>query len=262
MPTEEQAVRLLEELGLTEYEARCLVALTRVPEATASEIHELSDVPRSRVYDSVERLHRKGIVDVQQTDPRQYRALPQDAVIERLREQYTSTLEATEDALSKLRRSKDLEEQGAWAIADHDNVTERTSLFLESATDEVYLLVTDDETIEADLCDQLAALAESDVAVLIEVGTEETAARIRSRVPGATVATTALAADPANLEGKWLGRIVMVDRRAVLLSALSETARPGETEETALWAEGPDHGLVVGIRHVLGTRLDRGDVFD
>lgn len=262
MPTEDQAVRLLEELGLTEYEARCLVALTRVPEATASEIHELSDVPRSRVYDSVERLHRKGMVDVQQTDPRQYRALPQDDVIERLREQYTSTLEATEEALSKLRRSKDLEEQGAWAIADHDNVTDRIDLFLEAATDEAYLLVADDDTIDEELCEQLATTAASGVDVLIEVPSDETAARVRSAVPDATVAATALAADPAQLEEKWLGRIVMVDRRAVLLSALSETTRPGEQAEIALWADGPDHGLVVGIRHVLGTRLDRGGVFE
>ncbi|UHQ97948.1 hypothetical protein HYG81_18615 [Natrinema zhouii] len=54
MPTESQAVRLLDDLGLTEYEARCFVALSRVQTASASEIHTLSDVPRSRVYDSVE----------------------------------------------------------------------------------------------------------------------------------------------------------------------------------------------------------------
>lgn len=262
MSTESQAVRLLEELGLTEYEARCYVALTRVPTASASDINTLSEVPRSRVYDSVERLHRKGLADIQQTDPRQYRALPQDVVLDRLREQYASTLADADDALSKLRRSDDLEERGAWAIASHDNVTDRIELLLEGATDEVYVLVADDDTLDEDLCERLAAAAESGVSVLIEVASDETAAAIRSSVPGAAVATTALAADPARLEEQWLGRIMMVDRRAVLLSALSESTRPNSAEETALWADGPDHGLVVGIGHVLGTRLDRGVVFE
>ncbi|MFC6767292.1 TrmB family transcriptional regulator [Natrinema soli] len=262
MPTENQAVRLLDELGLTEYEARCFVALSRVQKASASEIHTLSDVPRSRVYDSVERLHRKGLVDIQQTEPRQYRALPRDTVLDRLREQYASTLEATDAALSKLRRAKGLEEQGAWAIADHDNVTDRTGLLLEDATNEIYVLIADEDMLDDELCDRLAAASESGVTVLIEVPSEETAARIRSHVPDAAVATTALAADPARLEGKWLSRILLVDRRAVLLSALSDGTRPSNTEETAICSEGPDHGLVVGIRQLLGTRLDRGAVFD
>lgn len=262
MPTENRAVRLLQELGLTEYEARCFVALTRVQKASASEIHTLSDVPRSRVYDSVEQLHRKGLVDVQQTDPRQYRALPHDVALDRLREQYTSTLTATDDALSGLRRTTGLEEEGAWAIADHDNVTDRIGLLLEDATDEVYFLVADADTLDEDLCERLTAAAESGVSVLIEVASDETAADVRSSVPDATVVASDFADDPSRLEEKWLGRIMMVDRSAVLLGALSERTRPGSTEETAVWAAGPDHGLVVGVRHMLGARLDRGGVFN
>ncbi|MFC7008304.1 TrmB family transcriptional regulator [Halalkalicoccus salilacus] len=111
MPTEDEAVNLLEELGLTEYEARCFVALSRVGNASAKEVSDLSGVPRSRVYDAVERLHRRGLVDVQQSDPRQYQALPKDDALAVLRERYTTTLDATDEALSGLRRSEELEEE-------------------------------------------------------------------------------------------------------------------------------------------------------
>ena len=54
--SQEHAVTLLQDLGLKEYEARCFVALTRLPTAKAREIGETADIPRTRVYDAVERL--------------------------------------------------------------------------------------------------------------------------------------------------------------------------------------------------------------
>ena len=262
MPTEEQAVQLLVELGLTEYESRCFVALSRVSTATASEIADLSDVPRSRVYDAVERLHRRGLVDVQQSDPREYRAISKEAALESLQQQYASTIEATDDALSQLRRSNELEERGAWAIADHDHVNDRISLCLEDAAEEIYVLVADESILDRTFLDALESATEDGVDVRIEVSLEETAAEIRDRLSAATVAVTELAADPAVLEHKRLGRAVMVDRRSVILSAVAEQPRPGQVEETAIWASGPDHGLVVGLRHFLGARIDSQGVFD
>ncbi|MXV63125.1 TrmB family transcriptional regulator [Natronorubrum sp. JWXQ-INN-674] len=260
MPTEEQAVQLLGELGLTEYEARCFVAASRVSTATAAEISDLSDVPRSRVYDALERLHRRGLVDVQQSEPRKYRAISKATALESLQEQYEATIEATDEALSNLQKASDLEESGAWAIADHDHVTNRIGGFLEAATDEIYVLVTDGDLLDQQFLEHLA-VADDDVTVRVEVPSEETRDRVQGVVPSATVVPTDLAADPAVLENKWLGRIVMVDRRAVLLGAVTEQPRPGQIEETAIWATGPDHGLVVGLRHLLGARIDSQGVF-
>ena len=262
MPTEEQAVQLLGELGLTEYEARCFVALTRVPTATASQIATLSDVPRSRVYDAVERLHRRGLVDIQQSEPREYRAIATDAALETFREQHESSLEATERALSQLRRSTDFEETGAWAIADHDHVTDRIDAFLEDATEEIYVLVADGDVVDAAFREQLAAAADRSIRMRLEVPTAETKARLEDVVSPADVVVTELADDPATLEGKRLGRIVMVDRGSVLIGALSERNRLGRVEETAIWASGPDHGLVVGLRHLLGARIDSQGIFE
>ncbi|WP_440764989.1 TrmB family transcriptional regulator [Natronorubrum sp. DTA7] len=264
MPTEEQAVQLLVELGLTEYEARCFVALSRVSTATASEIATLSDVPRSRVYDAVDRLHRRGLVDIQQSEPREYRAISKAAALESLKDRYDATLEATDDALSKLRRSTGgdgMEERGAWAIADHDHVSDRVELFLAEATDEIYALLADESALDRQFLEQLAAASGRGVDVRIEVSSEEAKARVLDAAPEITVAVTELANDPASLNVKRLGRIVMVDRRCVLLAAVADRTRPGQVEETAIWASGPDHGLVVGLRHVLGARIESQDVF-
>lgn len=95
----------------------------------------------------------------------------------------------------------------------------------------------------------------------IEVTSEETKARVLDAGPEITVAVTDLADDPASLSVKRLGRIVMVDRRSVLLGAVADRTRLGQVEETAIWASGPDHGLVVGLRHILGERVDSQTVF-
>ncbi|OVE83267.1 TrmB family transcriptional regulator [Natronolimnobius baerhuensis] len=261
MPTAEQAVQLLIELGLTEYEARCFVALSRVSTATASEVATLSEVPRSRVYDAVERLHRRGLVDIQQSDPREYRAISTDAALESLRNQYTDTLEATDEALSNLQQSSHPDEQGAWAIADHDHVSDRVESFLKEATEEVYVLAADESTFGRSFLDALESASDRDVTVYIEVSSATAEETIRDAVPTAHIANTDLAADPASLAEKRLGRIVMADRQSVLVSGITERDQTASLEETALWASGPDHGLVVGLRHILVSRIDSQPVF-
>lgn len=262
MPTESEAIELLEELGLTEYEARCFVALSRVEKASAKEVSDLSDVPRSRVYDAVDRLHRRGLVDVQQSDPREFRALSEEKALQVLRDQYEETISNAGDALGALERSEDLEESGAWAISDHEHVTDRIEALLEDADDEVYALVTDDSAMGRDVRSTLSAASDRGVDVLAEVPSEDAEDRLLEDVPDATVRTTELARDTARIESKWLSRIVMVDRRSVLLGALTDGARPGRTAETAIWASGTNHGLVVGIRHLLTARIEEQGVFD
>jgi sugar-specific transcriptional regulator TrmB len=74
MDDAEGAIEALEQLGLTEYEARCFVALTRLPHGTAKEVGKVADIPRSRVYETMDRLQDRGLVDIQKGDPRRFRA--------------------------------------------------------------------------------------------------------------------------------------------------------------------------------------------
>lgn len=259
MSTERRAVQLLEDLGLTEYEARCFVALSQVGQATAKEISDVSGVPRSRVYDAVDHVHEQGLVDVQQSDPREYRAIPYDAALETLRRQYESTVNEAREALEQLPRSDTQEETGAWAIADHDHVTDRMTTLVDDAEREVYLLVVDEGLIEGRVVDRLAAADDRGVSVVVEVPSADAVDRFEAGLPAATVRRTALARTNSEIEGKWLGRILLTDRASVLISSATDSVRPDRAEETAIWATGADHGLVVGLRHLLGARIDDPD---
>ena len=49
----EEAVDVLRKLGLKEYEARCFVGLSRLSTGTAKRLSEVTEVPRTRVYDAI-----------------------------------------------------------------------------------------------------------------------------------------------------------------------------------------------------------------
>lgn len=59
----------LEKLGLTENEAKAYVGLVSLKEATAREVHELTNVPRAKIYEILKALAKKGFLEVRQGTP-------------------------------------------------------------------------------------------------------------------------------------------------------------------------------------------------
>ena len=250
-----EAVESLMELGLTEYEARCFVALTQLSEATAKEVSRVADVPQSRVYDVVEQLHELGVVDVQESKPQRYYAVPVERALERLRREYDDALETAASRLDAL-ESRDADRDGVWEVAGKRDVRDRFSMHVADAEEEVYLLVGDEALLEPAVFEPLSAAASRDVAVYAEVPSESACERLHEAVPAARVAVSEF--PPAGDEvGRQPGRMVLVDRETVLLSAFQEGLVPGERTETGLWGTGVGHGLVVWFRSLVERRHRR-----
>lgn len=256
MSNEGSAAEALVQLGLTEYEAKCFVALVRVEQGTAKEVSQLSDVPRSRVYDTVERLHRRGLVDVQQSEPRQYRAVSKKEALKRLREDYDDSLEAAGTALETVESAESQEDKGMWAIADADQVSDRIRTLLDDAEEDVHFILADKTTLEDDVVDRLTAASDRGVTVVVEVPSEEVRDSIREAVPDSHVVVSAGLQETHQVVEKWPGQLLMVDRRAVLASGVEKSDLPGIPKETAVWSNGHNHGFAAWIRELLGDRLE------
>lgn len=69
------AIEQLERFGLSNYAARTFVALSTLGRGTAREVSQVSEVPRTRVYDAIDELHDRGLVDVQNSSPKQFWAI-------------------------------------------------------------------------------------------------------------------------------------------------------------------------------------------
>lgn len=252
--SEAEAVESLVELGLRTYEAQCFVALTQLSDGTAKEISRVADVPQSRVYDVVEDLHRLGLVDVQESEPRRYSAVSVDTARERLRQEFQGHLETATANLREL-EGRTVDDDGVWKVAGPADVHARAIEAIGAAKSEIYLLVADEELFESGLLEELAAARDRNVAVFVEVPSPTGRRRVHEAEPTAAVAVTDFAFDSRNDPDRSLGRLLLVDRETVVLSARTDGIVPNETTETGVWTSQLGHGLVVWHRYVLEGRL-------
>jgi len=99
---ENDAIQLLESLGLTEYEAKSLYSLFKISEAQAPEISRMAQVPKTRVYDVLERLMKKGLIVEVYGRPKKYRVIEPGKAIHALLELKRKELQELENQAIQL----------------------------------------------------------------------------------------------------------------------------------------------------------------
>jgi sugar-specific transcriptional regulator TrmB len=187
---ETEAVSLLKELGLTEYEAYTLVYLFRLGTATAKEIADMNGVPRTRVYDAVDTLHDHGLVDVQYSSPRKFTPVSRDTAIRKLQLSYQNTLTELDEAIDQLEPvERRTEEFGVWTVSGREAVSSRVFEFVDDAEDQV-IYMTVDELLTDEHLDRLQAAEQRGVDIYLAGISEEVRDRIQETIPSAAVFET------------------------------------------------------------------------
>ena len=97
-----QLICNLEKLGLTENEAKAYVGLVSLREATAREIHELTNVPRAKIYEILKVLAKKGYLEVRQGTPTSFRAVDPRQVIGKIKDEFLNCAIETLGQLNEL----------------------------------------------------------------------------------------------------------------------------------------------------------------
>jgi len=251
----------LRELGLKEYEAQCLVALTRMPQGSAKEISEIAAVPRTRVYDAVEQLQSYGLVDVQHSNPQQFRAIPIEEAVALLRRQFDHRFETLRGALDGLEPvGEETLDGGAnvWSTTGTPAITSRATQFVDSAEEEIVLVLDggDVELVPGRLFDRLRAATERGVTVYVGALSTATYEEVQKNVPEVEIFESELEwlQPQTDEEVERIGRFLLVDREKLLLSSLS----PQRSEnETAIWSDSVGNGLTIIGRRLLAAGLDR-----
>jgi HTH-type transcriptional regulator, sugar sensing transcriptional regulator len=95
-------VRTLSDLGLTKYEARVYIALTRRGSSTASETARLAGIPRQRIYDVLSSLVGRGLAATRPGQVTKYVATPPEEAVERLVADHRQKLVQLERAAGSL----------------------------------------------------------------------------------------------------------------------------------------------------------------
>jgi sugar-specific transcriptional regulator TrmB len=92
-----EILQTLQSLGLNEYESKVYVTLSLLGPAKASEISKQSEVPRSKIYEVLESLIEKQMVEVSQEKPKMFRAIAPEVAIKTM-------LNAKEEEFSILKK--------------------------------------------------------------------------------------------------------------------------------------------------------------
>jgi len=255
----EEAIEVLQQLGLKEYEARCFVGLTRLNTGTAKKLSDLTEVPRTRVYDAIRVLEVQGLVEIQHSSPQQFRAVPLEEATETLRDQYEDRVRRLQDALEPVDIVDEDDEssvQEVWAMDGQDAIENRTEQLIETVTDEIVLVIGDESLLTEDLVETLNE-AEDDIELLIGTPTSSLQEEVQSAVPGATTFVSGLEwlhGENTAEDDTAIGRLLLVDRGSMLVSSIM----PESKAEQAIFGEGFGNGLIVIARRLMAEGLVPG----
>lgn len=253
----EEVVSTLRTFELTEYEAKCFVALTRLREGTAKEVSEVADVPRARIYDSMDALQDRGLVSVQESKPRRFRAVSPREAVDLLERECRSRLERLGTALPRLGSPNRTTGAGeVWAMEGEAAVAERLATLVEGADDEVLLAVAVEALLGSELVSALADAADRDVDVVIGSPGESIRDRLREAVPDAEVVETWTWWESHPIDAGAVTSVCMVDGDALLVSADAATDLPGVRKHRAIWTDSAEAPVVGLMRPLLATAIN------
>ncbi|WP_339104162.1 helix-turn-helix domain-containing protein [Haloterrigena salinisoli] len=256
-----ETVSLLQDLGLKEYEARSFLALTQLSTGTAKEVSEISEVPRTRVYDAVRVLESKGLVEVQHTNPQRFRAVSIEEATAILRQQYDARIDTLQSHLEALDLQPEVDDsdrtQEVWTLSGHDGIEARTHNLLADAESEIVLLVVEEELLTEALYERLHDAVDRGVDVIIGGETDAIIAKLDSEMPSVKVFETELdwLLGPASDDEVAISRLLLVDRTTLLVSSFYPDADPDESHEQAVFADGLENGIVILLRRIISSGL-------
>jgi sugar-specific transcriptional regulator TrmB len=241
---EGDAVASLERLGLTTYEAKVFIALQKLGSGTAREASRVADVPRSQVYSVTESLEDRGLVEIQQSSPMQYRPVSIDEARKTLRERFETESERAFGYVESVRneRGGEREEQEAiWTLSGRDHVSERAAELVRNTEERVVFAARHPDLVTADVAAALQDAAEAGVSVrVVSVNAE-----VRELFADDSGVATSGTPDPV-VEDERTGRAVLADGDVVLMSVLGDREDvPELTTETAFWTASTNFATVL-----------------
>ncbi|MBU8849344.1 MAG: TrmB family transcriptional regulator [Desulfobacterales bacterium] len=125
----------LKELGFSQYEAACYMALVGNHPINGSQLSKISGIARSRIYDVLRSLIAKGYVI--EVNSGQYAPLPSDELVRRLKRNFDGNIEIFEEQIVNATQKDDFE--FVWTITGYENVMEKALEMIKKAKEEIYI---------------------------------------------------------------------------------------------------------------------------
>ncbi|MEK6874570.1 MAG: helix-turn-helix domain-containing protein [Nanoarchaeota archaeon] len=162
MIVQKEFLTKLKDFGLNSYESKLWTALLSRGVSSAGELSDIANVPRSRSYDVLESLERKGFIITKLGKPIKYIAVPPTAVVDRVKKKIIEDSEKQTKAIETLKGSEILSElqllhskgiemieptELTGTIRGRPNILNQLESMIKNAEKSVILLTTEDGII-------------------------------------------------------------------------------------------------------------------
>ncbi|MCB2179990.1 TrmB family transcriptional regulator [bacterium] len=138
-----EILKELQKLGFTEYEAKIYLALLKNYPSTGYQISKNSGVPRSMVYEGLNRLHTKGaVLETIEGRATYYRPLPPEILLDQHMANLQTLVHDLKPNLSELYQNQD--DTSIWTLSDENAVYAYATQMLQKASQEVFLVINDE----------------------------------------------------------------------------------------------------------------------
>jgi sugar-specific transcriptional regulator TrmB len=140
-----EIVQAIENLGLSTYEAKAYFALLLESPLTGYKLSKISGVPRSRIYETIEKLMAKGLVLSQEGDTTLLIPVSLESLLEKKEKESRRNLDLLKEVLPQLK--KPAEAQGIWSISGRDRIFETINHVISQAQSHLYLVSFDSDIL-------------------------------------------------------------------------------------------------------------------
>ncbi|ODR80922.1 transcriptional regulator, TrmB [Haladaptatus sp. W1] len=242
--TEANAIAALQQLGLSKYEAQVFCALQPIDKATASEISETSDVPRSQVYGAADGLEELGLVDVQQSNPQQFRAVGLDEARAHLQAKIEREQDRAFEALDSLQQQPIDEtetQEDIWTLKGQETINDRVTQLISNANNRIIFGARDPIILDDNVVTALSKAQADGIDVFITSGNPAVCELFEER--GLEACQFPMKPE----DNDRSGRVLAIDSDVILMSVLVLT-HDRTQNEVAFWSDGTGFAsILIGL---------------
>ncbi len=141
----EDIIQALERLGLSNYEAKAYLAFLSESPLTGYKLSKISGVPRSRIYETIEKLTARGLVLSQEGDTTLLRPVSLESFLDKKEKESRQNIDFLKANLPQIEKSE--EDHGIWNITGRDRIFEIINHIISQANNHIYLVSFDNDLV-------------------------------------------------------------------------------------------------------------------
>lgn len=244
-----ERLKVLNEFGLTDNQAKVYLALLSFDTALANQIPSVSQVPRTKIYEIMRQLHEKGLVQIIPETPLRYKAVPFEKYLEKRINELRDRLNELETSKGELIEGfklvhREPEEQGRFEVFyGRRNVRDKLKEMYSLAREEILTLGTEKaparimKTLLYDIEDKKEEGVQLKFAFPI---TDSNIDRIARLSEFGTI---------KHLEkGPMINLTIIDNSQCIMIHRIPDDENPVKGEDTALWTN--DSAIVNAMKDV------------